>query len=60
VVGPLAGVAVVGGVVVAGMLVDGVVVGALVGAAVVEGAAVVVGWSAPDVPPVVVGCVTPA
>ena len=38
-------------------VVDGaaVVVGPLVGAAVV-GATVVVGWSAPDVPPVVVGC----
>jgi len=39
-------------------VVDGaaVVVGPLVAAAVVVGATVVVGWSAPDVPPVVVGC----
>jgi hypothetical protein len=60
VVGSLAGVAVAGGVVVAGMLLAGVVVGALVGAAVVEGAAVVVGWSAPGVPALVVGCAAPA
>ena len=60
VVGSLAGVAVAGGVVVAGMLLAGVVVGALVGAAAVEGAAVVVGWSAPGVPALVVGCAAPA
>jgi hypothetical protein len=35
-----------------------VVVGALVGPAVVGGATVVVAWSTPGIPPVVVGCAT--
>jgi hypothetical protein len=45
---------------VVGAAVEGaaVVVGALVGAAVVVGATVVVGWLAPDIPPVVAGCAT--